>query len=389
MFAIDASSHHGKVTDARAERIRKHYAAKLRESRLGKMELRVPRTVTCQVLSADTLKAISDSLIEDDKNQKQKNSVDESKETSEGSLARSSSYVNYNCSLVLAGLHACGDLSVAMLRSFLDSDKIKAVISIGCCYNLLSEKATQEASCPCGFPMSEGVKSAGFPLGKSARDLACQSAERWRGMGKVAGLHNFELHAFRAAFQMVLYQYYPDTLTKSPTVGRQGKALRRQQHRRILESNLSYENHGGFSATLSQKVSEDEGSWFPLGYAETQNVEKIGSLCKVDTSKYSYGSHDKYSLFVKFCESGLGRLGLPRSQSIDLNQVWEETNLFIGLIGPYWSIRAALGPILETLLLLDRLLFLQEQDDILEAVMVPIFDPILSPRNMALIARKV
>lgn len=31
MFAIDASSHHGKVTDARAERIRKHYAAKLSE----------------------------------------------------------------------------------------------------------------------------------------------------------------------------------------------------------------------------------------------------------------------------------------------------------------------------------------------------------------------
>lgn len=60
-----------------------------------------------------------------------------------------------------------------------------------------------------------------------------------------------------------------------------------------------------------------------------------------------------------------------------------------GLIGPYWSIRAALGPVLETLLLLDRLLFLQEQDDILEAVMVPIFDPILSPRNMALIAKKV
>lgn len=84
--------------------------------RFGKMELRVPKTVTCQVLSADTLKAFSDSLIEDDKNLKQKNSIDESKETSEGRLACSSSYVSYNCSLVLAGLHACGDLSVAMLR---------------------------------------------------------------------------------------------------------------------------------------------------------------------------------------------------------------------------------------------------------------------------------
>lgn len=32
-----------------------------------------------------------------------------------------------------------------------------------------------------------------------------QSAERWRGLGNDAGLHNFELHAFRAAFQMVSY----------------------------------------------------------------------------------------------------------------------------------------------------------------------------------------
>lgn len=39
MFAIDASSHHGKVTDARAERIRKHYAAKLRESRYAFLNL--------------------------------------------------------------------------------------------------------------------------------------------------------------------------------------------------------------------------------------------------------------------------------------------------------------------------------------------------------------
>lgn len=59
------------------------------------------------------------------------------------------------------------------------------------------------------------------------------------------------------------------------------------------------------------------------------------------------------------------------------------------LIGPYWSLRAALGPLLETILLLDRLLFLQEQGDSLEVLMLPIFDPTLSPRNVALIARKI
>lgn len=59
-------------------------------------------------------------------------------------------------------------------------------------------------------------------------------------------------------------------------MGRQGKALRRQQHRRILESNLNYEDPGDLSATFPHKVSKDEGSGIPVAYAETQNVEKIG-----------------------------------------------------------------------------------------------------------------
>lgn len=59
------------------------------------------------------------------------------------------------------------------------------------------------------------------------------------------------------------------------------------------------------------------------------------------------------------------------------------------LIGPYWTLRAAFGPLLETLLLLDRLLFLQEQGSSIEVVMLPIFDPALSPRNVAIIAKKL
>lgn len=58
------------------------------------------------------------------------------------------------------------------------------------------------------------------------------------------------------------------------------------------------------------------------------------------------------------------------------------------IIGPYWSLRAALAPVLETYILLDRLLFLQEQGSSLEAVMLPVFDPVLSPRNVAIIAKK-
>lgn len=65
------------------------------------------------------------------------------------------------------------------------------------------------------------------------------------------------------------------------------------------------------------------------------------------------------------------------------------TNIIQELIGPYWSLRAALGPLLETFLLLDRLLFLQEQGSSLEVIMLPIFDPEVSPRNVAIIAKKI
>lgn len=64
-------------------------------------------------------------------------------------------------------------------------------------------------------------------------------------------------------------------------------------------------------------------------------------------------------------------------------------NFLQELIGPYWSLRAALGPVLETLVLLDRLLLLQEYGNDLEASLLPIFSPVLSPRNMAIIAKKI
>lgn len=43
--------------------------------------------------------------------------------------------------VILVGLHACGDLTPALLRAFLNWPAAAAVVSLGCCYNLLSEAA--------------------------------------------------------------------------------------------------------------------------------------------------------------------------------------------------------------------------------------------------------
>ncbi|KAG2268443.1 hypothetical protein Bca52824_062998 [Brassica carinata] len=347
VVAIDSSSHHGNVTDARAARIRKHFASQMRKSGSGNKCPDAPTTITCRVLSTEMLKSLTNDVpLEENDLDLDAAALNEGPKSSQSSID-----ANRSCSLVLAGLHACGDLSVTMLRTFMECEEVKAVVSIGCCYNLLSEKASESSCSKCGFPMSAGLKSLGFSLGKNARDLACQSAERWSSLGEDAGLQNFELHSFRAAFQMVLSKHYPEVLATSPSIGRQGKAFRRQKQRKALET-----------------------------------PSKLKTSRK-DTDKKSM-THTSSS-FEKFCLSAFSRLNLEHPRDLDLSATWNEANAFTELIGPYWSIRAALGPVLETLILLDRLMFLQEQGDSIQVTMLPIFDPTISPRNVAVIAKRL
>lgn len=394
VVAIDASSHHGKVTNARAERIKKYYAAQMRKFGSGNKNPNVPKTITCRVMSIDTLKALSSMSLHSD-DVEQSKLVGQNHQECKGRKLHSSCNADNKNSLVLAGLHACGDLSVTMLKTFVECKEVKAVVSIGCCYNLLSEEGIDFVGSPSGFPMSHGVKSLGFPFGKSSCDLACQSAERWRSLERDAGVHNFELHAFRAAFQMVLCKYYPEIIFTSPSVGRQGKAMRRQQQRRILESQLHIEDHT--CPSFDQKHCDIAYSFLNPKESKTDNK----SISKLDTAALSHGGSfnrslrcehtvydDKYLLFEKYCLSGLCRLDLKPLDNLNLHRLWDEAEPFADIIGPYWSLRAAFGPLLETYILLDRLLFLQEQGSSLEAVMLPVFDPVLSPRNVAIIAKK-
>ncbi|CAL1386189.1 unnamed protein product [Linum trigynum] len=352
VVAIDACSHHGKVTESRAERIRKHYAAQMRKLGSGNGTISTPRTITCRVLSTDMLKSLADIVppADDVKGAQLINQDTEGK-----------------ASLVLAGLHACGDLSVTMLKTFSECKDAKAIISIGCCYNLLSEECFNSAGSQTGFPVSNGVRATSISLGKSSRDLACQSAERWSCLDKDAGLQNFDLHAFRAVFQKVLFKYYPGIITSRPSVGRQGKALRRKQQR-------------GVPYSLENAEDDDYNSALNI------NANSNGAAC--DLVNEGLAAPDKCTLFEKFSVSGLSRLGLEPLQEIDFHEIWSESQPYAELIGPYWSLRAAMGPVLETLLLLDRVLFLQEQDGLLDVAMFPIFDPALSPRNLAIIARR-
>nr|XP_034320341.1 protein RRNAD1-like [Crassostrea gigas] len=90
--------------------------------------------------------------------------------------------------------------------------------------------------------------------------------------------------------------------------------------------------------------------------------------------------------FIQYASQGLKRLGL--SSEIPDN-ILEGASCFLEQwrqVVIFYSLRLSLSPVVESLILLDRQLYLYEQG--VSSYLVPIFDPMTSPRNFVLLARK-
>lgn len=405
VIAVDACAHHADVTNKRALRIQKYYSARSRKSQqegLRHPHVRAPQTVTCRVGTGESPAALS-SLLPVMKESKSSEAFAE--DTSADRDETPGAEVK-DCSVVLAGLHACGDLSAIMLRTFVECKEVAAVINVGCCYNLLSDDTRNDMKETNGFPMSKTVGNLGLQLGRSARDLACQSADRWKEHHPTRATQNFELHTFRAAFQLILSRYYPETANKSPSVGRAGKSRRRRQARQSawdpLSSNSAMEAEtkediidvDDFTCTGAQTFEDPTGTYksFSICNRDKPSRPENGKMSPaVDFEANDLGL--QATRFEEYARSALERLNLPPAPASMLKSVWIEVAPHQDLVGPFYALRAVLAPVIESYILLDRLLYLKEQAEVfggsMTAELVPLFDPAISPRNMAIVAHRV
>ncbi|XP_043424268.1 methyltransferase-like protein 25B isoform X1 [Prionailurus viverrinus] len=208
--------------------------------------------------------------------------------------------------LLLTGLHACGDLSVALLRHF-SCPEVVALASVGCCYMKLSE--------PGGYPLSQWVAGLrGSELPYRLREGACHALEDYAERLQRAG-PGLRTHCYRAALETVIRGARPE--------------LRRPG---------------------------------------VQGIPRVHEL-KIE----------------EYVQRGLRRVGLDPQLPLNLaalraHQAQENR------VVAFFSLALLLAPLVETLILLDRLLCLQEQG--FHAELLPIFSPELSPRNLVLVATK-
>ncbi|XP_056401112.1 methyltransferase-like protein 25B, partial [Hyla sarda] len=229
---------------------------------------------------------------------------------------------------IITGLHACGDLSVAMLRHFARCPNIIGITSVACCYMKLTTCEVPQppgvlAPSHCsdsllqqyGYPVSSWVSGLpGHKLSYKSREVACHAIEdyieRLKGESDI-----LRVHCYRAALETVIRGI-------DPTMKRVG----------------------------------------------VQTIKKAHKLP-----------------FKDYAKQGLQRVGLNPDTPINPSLVDEMLAQHQKVVA-FFSLALLLAPLVETLILLDRMIFLQERG--FHCDVLPLFKPEFSPRNLVLVAAK-
>ncbi|XP_006821789.1 putative methyltransferase-like protein 25 [Saccoglossus kowalevskii] len=232
--------------------------------------------------------------------------------------------------LLVTGLHTCGDLSACILRMFTHDDSVKILCNVGCCYHLISEKFEDESERHVAMPTcisSSSDSEYGFPMSDVLR-------------------------------------------RKEATIGRSARMLSCLSVDRI-ESDVKLPSQSLFYRAVLQVIIQQH---YTLPTRQ-QRVGKIAAKCKT---------------FVEYVRKSLKKLHYDENKLSD-DEITEYYNKYSQqerYIECFTQYKAIFAPIIESLIILDRFAYLLQQDDICEAHIVKLFDPVISPRCFALIALK-
>ncbi|XP_041648515.1 protein RRNAD1 [Cheilinus undulatus] len=234
---------------------------------------------------------------------------------------------------VLTGLHACGDLSATLLRHFVNCPHVRGITSVACCYMKIT---TKENPTPPG--LVERPASLMTPCQESPRSEFGYPMSSW-----VQGLPGHQL-SYKA---------------------REGACHAVEDYgRRLREESELLKTHC-YRAMLETFIRDTRPD---LRRAGIQTIKKSHLLP-----------------FTEYARLGLARVGLPPTLPLDPERV-EAMLKQQGRVVVYFSLSLLLAPVVETLVLLDRMIYLQENG--VESHLVPLFDPNFSPRNFVLVALK-
>lgn len=275
--------------------------------------------------------------------------------------------------LMIISLHSCGNLVHHGLRSLILNPSVKAVAMVGCCYNLITERLglptyklsnfrsptlrldrTSSACDPQGFPMSERFSTfrygseEGVRFNITARMMAVQAPQNWTSTDCDAF---FTRHFYRALLQRIFLDR-----------GIVGKPVEAEEY------------------TVGGSPRGRTGAGEPI---------LLGSLRK-----------PCYDSFIAYVRGALAKLGneTERGQQFDnctanitdeqilkYEDTYKDKKKELSIA---WSLMAFSAGVVESLIVVDRWLYLKEQTEVRDCWVEAVFEYKQSPRNLVIVGVK-
>lgn len=275
--------------------------------------------------------------------------------------------------LIVVSLHSCGNLVHHGIRSLLINASVKAVAMVGCCYNLMTERLgpatykipslrfpnerlnqTAIACDPHGYPLSNRLatyqhqRGEGIRLNITARMMAVQAPSNWTAQDSEGF---FTRHFFRALLQRIFVDHgvLAELSTDAQSTGTSSSPGCRGAGEAIIIGSLRKSCYTSFTAYVRGAISKLQND--PVhGVA----IARLASdLSDADIEAYARSYKDK-----------------KKELSI------------------VWSLMAFSAGVVESAIVVDRWLYLKEQEEVSDCWVETVFDYKQSPRNLVVVGIK-
>lgn len=226
--------------------------------------------------------------------------------------------------ICLTGLHTCGNLSATCLRTFHCQKECRVLCNVGCCYHLLKEF----------YSINE--------IYENKEIMKCNSE------------YGFPLSKY--------------LLEKGISLGRNARMLASQSLEKVKYAKELPKPSLYYRALLEVLLQQKDSTKLPLSLS-------IGKI----------RHYTNFKEYVEECLKKHNNLTEISTESIEMiENEYKNGQKYLEL---FYLLRMTFAPILETLILLDRLLYLKE-NGYDRSYLVELFDAVISPRCYAIVAIK-
>eukprot|EP01117_Protostelium_nocturnum_P013489 TRINITY_DN5038_c0_g1_i1.p1 TRINITY_DN5038_c0_g1~~TRINITY_DN5038_c0_g1_i1.p1 ORF type:complete len:481 (+),score=176.75 TRINITY_DN5038_c0_g1_i1:51-1493(+) len=227
------------------------------------------------------------------------------------------------------GLHTCGNLALMNIDAFLHSEA-NCLINIGCCYHSKIDEKGMTGLKDQVPAVSDYLKRSSLKLHSNSMKTATQAPQQYVNLSAEDNMVTGRNLAFRA----------------------------------VLESTLQKNLKTG---TFRVKKIKDE--YFSDFSSYLEQVEK--NFCVRDESGRKWIKDE----------------GKLKGLIVDMKKSYEENEPKFKLLTAFLAFQMTISSVYETLILLDRYLYLKQHEGA-EVALFPLFDSSISPRNVALVSTK-